>query len=87
MTGSIQSSEQNNLIKQQIGKFLVPLIVSILMTLLISLIISILTLDQWQFSIWSKTWLLSWLVAFPSLLIILPCAQKLAAHLLNDLVR
>ncbi|WP_298210490.1 DUF2798 domain-containing protein [Acidovorax sp.] len=58
-----------------------PLILSVLMTCVVSLI-STLRGVGWGphfLNVWPSAWALSWLVAFPVLLLVLPIVRKLTA--------
>ena len=58
-----------------------PFILSMLMTCIVSLICTLKTngLSKDLLHIWLSAWGLSWLVAFPTLLLILPFVRKLTA--------
>ncbi|APC12864.1 MULTISPECIES: DUF2798 domain-containing protein [Providencia] len=65
--------------------FLIPLFLSCAM----SSIVSAISLMQAQgignlpVSIWFSSWMLSWSIAFPSVLLLLPLARKLALRLVR----
>lgn len=62
-----------------------PFILSMLMTCIVSLICSLKSngLSKDLLHIWSSAWGLSWLVAFPTLLLILPFVRKLTAFIVE----
>jgi Protein of unknown function (DUF2798) len=63
-----------------------PLLLSLLMTCLVSLIATLrsagLTTEALQ--LWPGSWLLSWLVAFPVMLLVLPVVRRLTAALVEQ---
>jgi Protein of unknown function (DUF2798) len=61
--------------------FVMPLILSSIMTFVVSAISTLksLGLSEAFFRTWPSAWALSWLIAFPVLLAVLPLARKLAA--------
>jgi hypothetical protein len=65
------------------GAFVTPLILSGLMTLIVSGISTLRVLGPTQAFLqgWPSAWALSWLVAFPVLLLALPAARTLTAML------
>ncbi|WP_371414433.1 DUF2798 domain-containing protein [Acidovorax sp. 1608163] len=58
-----------------------PLILSVLMTCVVSLISTLKSIGWGTtfFNVWPGAWMLSWLVAFPVLLLVLPIVRKLTA--------
>lgn len=62
-----------------------PLILSVLMTCVVSLISTLRSIG-WSpdfFEVWPGAWALSWLVAFPVLLLVLPVVRKLTAMIVQ----
>lgn len=58
-----------------------PLLLSIFMTCIVSCISTLKSLgfEHFQFLLWLSAWGLSWIIAFPSLLLALPVVKKLTA--------
>ena len=63
----------------------VPFVLSLLMSGIISMIATLRTLGVTPdlFSTWIKTWGLSWLVAFPTVFVVLPLVRKIVAALVE----
>ena len=65
--------------------FVMPLLLSILMTCIVSLISTYKGMGWvpgfWQ--LWLGAWAVSWLVAFPTLLVALPLVRKLTAAVVD----
>lgn len=63
-----------------------PLILSLLMTCVVSAISVVRTrgFDSEALALWPSAWALSWCVAFPVLLIILPMVRRLTALLVQS---
>ncbi|MDD9315645.1 DUF2798 domain-containing protein [Acinetobacter lactucae] len=63
-----------------------PLLLSIIMTFVVSMISTLRSLGFEQFSInvWMSAWAISWLIAFPTLLFILPIVRKITAMLVQQ---
>ncbi len=63
-----------------------PLLLSIFMTCIVSLVSTLksLGLDAFSLNGWLSAWGLSWLIAFPTLLLVLPLVKKLTAYLVNS---
>lgn len=61
--------------------FVMPLILSILMTFVVSAISTLKSLGPTPAFLvtWPAAWALSWLVAFPTLLVVLPLVRRLVA--------
>lgn len=63
-----------------------PLILSCFMTCIVSLISTLRSLG-WSSNellmVWLSSWALSWIVAFPALLVVLPLARKLTARIVD----
>lgn len=72
-----------------IEKLIMPLILSILMTCVISFVSSIkaLGLSGLSLSDWLQAWLWSWVIAFPTLLLVLPLVKQMTQALLQQLQR
>ncbi|CAN7168904.1 DUF2798 domain-containing protein [Acidovorax sp. LjRoot194] len=62
-----------------------PLLLSLLMTFIVSLISTLrvagFTLDVLR--LWMSSWALSWLVAFPTLLLVLPLVRRATAAIVD----
>lgn len=58
-----------------------PFFLSVLMSCLVSGISTLNSVgfDSSVFVLWPRAWLVSWLIAFPSLLLVLPFVKKLTA--------
>jgi len=63
-----------------------PLLLSILMTFIVSFVSTLksLGLDAFTLTGWLSAWGLSWLIAFPALLLVLPVVKKLTAYLVHS---
>ncbi|EPF80116.1 DUF2798 domain-containing protein [Acinetobacter rudis] len=63
-----------------------PLLLSIFMTCIVSCISTLKSLgfEHFQFMLWLSAWGLSWLIAFPSLLLALPIVKKITALLVTQ---
>ncbi len=72
-------------LKESAAEIIMPLLLSVLMTLIISLVTSIFSLGVVGFSAdkWLSAWGLSWLIAFPTLLIVLPLVRKLTKSIIG----
>jgi hypothetical protein len=66
-------------LKDNAAEIIMPFLLSVLMTLIISLITSITSLGLARFTLgsWLSAWGLSWVIAFPTLLVVLPLVRKL----------
>lgn len=65
--------------------WVLPLILSVLMTLIVSLVstlVSVGPVPQMP-RLWINAWGLSWVIAFPSLLLILPLVRKLTHRIVE----
>ncbi len=64
---------------------LLPLILSIVMTFVITIIATLqsIGLAPGVIDIWLRSWGASWLVAFPTILVVLPLARRLVAFLVE----
>lgn len=69
------------------NRWVMPLLLSIIMTCVVSLISTLRSIGVAPhfLSIWLGSWGLSWLVAFPTLLLVLPLVRKLTAMLVEPL--
>jgi ABC-type phosphate/phosphonate transport system permease subunit len=65
------------------GALLTPLILSIIMTFIVSLIATVKAVGISDFSAreWMSAWCLSWMVAFPTLLLVLPLVRRIVGLL------
>lgn len=65
---------------------IMPLLLSIFMTCIVSCISTFKRLgsERFQIAVWLSAWALSWLIAFPNLLIALPIVKKLTALLVKQ---
>lgn len=65
------------------GVLLTPLILSIIMTFIVSLISTLKAVGIANFSVqeWMSAWGLSWMVAFPTLLLVLPLVRRIVGIL------
>lgn len=65
------------------GAFLTPLVLSIIMTFIVSLISTLKAIGISSFSMkeWMAAWGLSWVVAFPTLLLALPLVRRIVGFL------
>ncbi|MCB1475560.1 MAG: DUF2798 domain-containing protein [Rhodobiaceae bacterium] len=63
-----------------------PLVLSIFMTLLISGVSTLRSvgLEQNFLMLWPQAWLLSWMVAFPALLLVLPFVRRIVGMLVEN---
>lgn len=62
-----------------------PLLLSVFMTCIVSFISTVNSIGMAEhlFQIWLGAWALSWAVAFPTLLLMLPLAKRLTALLVD----
>lgn len=69
----------------RMATFVMPLLLSILMTFIVSLVSTLksLGLDAFTIQSWLSAWGLSWLIAFPTLLLVLPVVKKLTSFLVE----
>ncbi len=60
---------------------LLPLVISIFMSCVVSGVATVRSLGftDGVFSIWMSGWAVSWIIAFPTLLLVLPLARKIVA--------
>lgn len=61
--------------------FVMPLVLSVLMSLIVSGVSTLKSLGVGAafFSTWPIAWFLSWLVAFPALLLVLPLVRRIVS--------
>lgn len=66
--------------------FVMPLFLSILMTCIVSAVSTVRSLGFTNDALhaWPGAWLLSWLIAFPCLLLVLPLVRRLVAMVVED---
>ncbi|TDR89132.1 DUF2798 domain-containing protein [Enterovirga rhinocerotis] len=64
---------------------LLPLILSLMMSCIVSAVATLRTLGFSPdfFALWPGAWALSWIVAFPTLLILLPLARRIVGLLID----
>jgi len=64
-----------------------PFLLSIIMTFVVSMVSTLRSLGFEQFSInvWMSAWAISWLIAFPTLLLVLPVVRKITSLLVQPL--
>ncbi|CAI3117023.1 hypothetical protein MWMV8_MWMV8_03054 [Acinetobacter calcoaceticus] len=62
-----------------------PFLLSIIMTFIVSMVSTLRSLGLEQFSIhvWMSAWAISWLIAFPTLLLVFPVVRKITALLVH----
>ncbi len=67
------------------ASLVMPLLLSVLMTLIVSLVSTLKSLGLEAFTLqgWLSAWGVSWLIAFPTLLLVLPLVKKLTAYLVQ----
>ncbi|WP_424811751.1 DUF2798 domain-containing protein [Roseococcus sp. YIM B11640] len=67
------------------GWVVLPFLLSIFMTAIISAVSTILALgvSSWALKAWPVAWLTSWMIGFPTLLVVLPIVRHLAARLVS----
>lgn len=64
---------------------IMPFLLSIFMTFVVSLVstLNALGLDSFSLTAWFAAWGLSWVIAFPTLLLVLPLVKTLTAYLVR----
>jgi len=64
-----------------------PFLLSIIMTFVVSMVSTLRSLGFEQFSInvWMSAWAISWLIAFPTLLLVLPVVRKITSLFVQPL--
>lgn len=69
--------------------FVMPLVLSILMSLIVSGVSTLksLGLGAAFLSTWPVAWFLSWLVAFPTLLLVLPLVRRIVSLMVEPAAR
>jgi hypothetical protein len=67
------------------NNIIMPLLLSTLMTMLVSFIstVKIMGITPHFFSIWLSSWGVSWVIAFPTLLVLLPIVKKITTLLVH----
>lgn len=62
-----------------------PFLLSIIMTFVVSIVSTLRSLGVEEFSlyVWMSAWVISWLIAFPTLLLVLPVVRKITAILVQ----
>jgi hypothetical protein len=70
----------------RMGAVVVPLLLSIFMTCIVSVISTLrsIGIPDGFIEIWLQAWGLSWVVAFPTLLVALPAVRRLARMVVED---
>lgn len=65
--------------------FAMPLVLSVLMTFVVSAISTLKSLGPTAafLATWPSAWALSWLVAFPTLLVVLPLVRRIVAFVVE----
>ena len=68
------------------ASIVMPLVLSVLMTFVISGVSTLLSLGLTPafFATWPSAWAISWLVAFPTLLMVLPLVRRIVAILVHQ---
>jgi Protein of unknown function (DUF2798) len=66
--------------------FVMPLLLSILMTAIVSLVSTLRSvgLVDGVFALWLGAWGMSWLIGFPTLLLVLPLVRRITAWLVQS---
>lgn len=66
-----------------------PLVLSVIMTLVVSLIstVRVLGLQGEALRAWPAAWALSWLIAFPTLLLVLPIVRRVVSAIVMSPTR
>jgi hypothetical protein len=69
--------------------FVMPLVLSILMSLIVSGVSTLKSLGMGAafLSTWPVAWFLSWLVAFPTLLVVLPLVRRIVGLMVEPAAR
>lgn len=76
----------NGKLPKHYGAIVMPLILSLLMTSIVSAI-SILRsqgVTAQAFALWPSTWGISWVIAFPVLLLLLPVVRRVTAAIVES---
>ncbi|MEN8407294.1 DUF2798 domain-containing protein [Acinetobacter seifertii] len=62
-----------------------PFLLSIIMTFVVSMVSTLrsLGLEDFSINVWMSAWVISWLIAFPTLLLVLPVVRKITARLVE----
>ncbi|MCJ2129929.1 DUF2798 domain-containing protein [Methylobacterium sp. E-045] len=82
---SMQSFRLRGCLPPRSQWLLMPLLLSVLMTLIVSAIATFKTLgpDGAFLAHWPPAWALSWVVAFPTLLVVPPLVRRIVAFLVR----
>ncbi|MCU4338310.1 DUF2798 domain-containing protein [Acinetobacter dispersus] len=72
-------------IPNRYASFVLPFFLSIIMTFIVSCISTLRSMgfEQFSFSMWMSAWGISWLIAFPVLLLVLPIVRKMTMLLVR----
>lgn len=72
-------------LNEKAADIIMPLMLSLLMTFVISLVSSLASLGfaDFTFNGWLSAWGLSWLIAFPTLLVVLPMVRKFTKNIIQ----
>jgi len=67
------------------ASIVLPLFLSIIMTFIVSCISTLKSMgfEQFSFTMWMSAWGISWLIAFPVLLLVLPVVRKMTIILVQ----
>lgn len=67
------------------GRVVTPFILSMMMTCVVSAISTLYSLGSAPdlFSVWIGSWAISWLIAFPTLFLVLPLVRRLTAAIVD----
>lgn len=71
------------------ANLIMPVLLSTLMTLVVSLVTTLTTLGLAGFTLsgWLQAWGMSWLIAYPTLLLVLPLVRRLTAWIISTVNR
>lgn len=72
-------------LSEKSADWIMPLILSIMMTFVISLVTSAISLGMSEFTLlrWISAWGISWIIAFPTLLLVLPFVRELTKRIIK----
>ncbi|MEG1695930.1 MAG: DUF2798 domain-containing protein [Acinetobacter sp.] len=72
-------------IPNRYASIVLPLFLSIIMTFIVSCISTLKSMgfEQFSFTMWMSAWGISWLIAFPVLLLVLPVVRKMTIILVQ----
>jgi hypothetical protein len=81
LMNSLRKPRPRGKLPARYGSIVMPLILSLLMTFVVSAISTLKSLGATQAFVatWPTAWALSWLVAFPTLLVLLPLVRRIVA--------